>query len=100
METPLFQFSPFVRKQFEINPELIKLLRLDTFDLNKDWVDYQNKHPQLDVFSLSRKYRKSRLALIAARDDAGQSDSYLTTLQLTSQLALLLVQNVYQNCKI
>ena len=100
METPLFQLSPFVKKQFELNPELFELLNTSDFDLSKDWGQYQNTHDQLDIFSLSRKYRKSRLALIAAREDHNKTDSYLTTLEQTSQLACLLVQHIYQICNL
>jgi glutamate-ammonia-ligase adenylyltransferase len=100
LETPLFQLSPFIQKQFSQFPALYKLLKLNNFNLKLDWQNYHYKNSHQNIFCLTRNYRKSRLALIAAREDVGKSDSYITTLKLTSQLASLLVQYTYQYCKI
>ncbi|VAW34547.1 Glutamate-ammonia-ligase adenylyltransferase, partial [hydrothermal vent metagenome] len=48
---------------------------------------------QLDIFALPRKYRQSRLAVIATRDLA--SNNHIQTLQQTSQLARLLINFAY-----
>ena len=92
----IFQLSPFVENQFEHSPELNELISGE-FDLLTDWNNYQSKNPHLDIFALLRKYRQTRLALIAARDlENTKFIDHIQTLKKTSQLAKLLITQAYQ----
>ena len=92
----IFKLSPFVDKQFKKSPELQPLVTGD-FDLETDWQTYKNDNPHLDIFSLPRIYRQSRLALIAARDiEYKKPQDHITTLKLTSQLARMMIQFAYE----
>jgi glutamate-ammonia-ligase adenylyltransferase len=92
----ILNLSPYVKNQFEQNPYLYDLVA-NKFDLQSDWVDFQNKNPHLDIFALPRKYRQTRLALIAAQDSLTQKpQEHIYTLKQTSQLAKLLITYAYQ----
>jgi len=92
----IFKLSPFVEKQFKQSPELFDLISGD-FDLEKDWSEYKKHHSHLDIFSLPRIYRQSRLALIAARDIENNTlDNHIKTLNQTSLLARLMIQFAYE----
>ena len=93
----IFNLSPFVENQFRQSPDLNKLLPCD-FDLATDWKNFKNTHKHLDLFALSRKYRQSRLALIAARDlDSNNPEEHIQTLKQTSQLAKLMITFAYKS---
>ncbi len=92
----IFNLSPYVKNQFEQNLHLYDLVA-NTLDLQSDWIDFQNKNPHLDIFALIRKYRQTRLALIAAQDSLTQiPQDHIHTLKQTSQLANLLITYAYQ----
>ncbi|MFK8013725.1 MAG: hypothetical protein AB8B80_16920 [Marinicellaceae bacterium] len=92
----IFKLSPFVEKQFKQSPDLSDLMAGD-FDLEKDWVEFKKKNSHLDIFSLPRAYRQSRLALIAAKDSLFENPTdHRITLKLTSQLARLMIQYAYE----
>ncbi|VAW41912.1 hypothetical protein MNBD_GAMMA01-669, partial [hydrothermal vent metagenome] len=80
----IFRLSPFIASQFKQSPELRRLLAGE-LDLISDWDSFKQQNVQLDIFALPRKYRQSRLAVIATRDLA--SNNHIQTLQQTSQLA-------------
>lgn len=91
----IFKLSPFVENQFKQTPELDKLISGD-FDLTTDWQHFKQKHKRLDIFALLRKYRQTRLALIATRDLQNKlPKDHLQTLKQTSQLAKLLITHAY-----
>lgn len=91
----IFELSPFVCKQFNQFPEL-KTLVSGELDLDKDWNSFKKQNAHLDVFSLPRLYRQSRLALIATRDIQSINPiDHIHTLKLTSQLAKLMIQFAY-----
>ncbi len=92
----IFNLSPFVENQFKQSPALTQLIVGD-LDLATDWSDYKIQHPHLDIFALPRKYRQSRLALIAARDlERTNPESHIHTLKQTSQLAKLMIEFAYE----
>jgi len=92
----IFKLSPFVEKQFKQSPELNHLLS-SNFDLNQDWLDYKNHNPHLDIFSMLRKYRQSRLALIASKDLNYQNPTdHIKTLKKVSALAKLMIECAYE----
>lgn len=88
----IFQLSPFVENQFNSYPELRNMLG-EVPDLQSDWQDFRFKSPHSDIFSVLRKYRRSRLALIAAQDL--QHNDLLKTLHNTSLLARILIRHAY-----
>lgn len=91
----IFKLSPFIQNQFKKHPELTVLIPGE-LDLNIDWEKYQNNHGNLDIFSLLRQYRQSRLALIATRDLTFEKpEDHRITLKLTSQLATILITHAY-----
>ncbi len=91
----IFKLSPFVDSQFNRQPELFELLDAE-LDLTCDWKAFQTQFAHLDIFSQLRKYRQSRLALIAAQDSQYQSlEQHRKTLNLTSQLARLMITAAY-----
>lgn len=91
----IFTLSPFVENQFKQSPELNDLISGD-FDLISDWKEYKNQNLRLDIFALPRKYRQSRLALIAARDlESNNPADHIQTLKQTSQLAKLMIEFAY-----
>lgn len=95
----IFKLSPFVKNQFNQSPELKELLTND-FNLETDWQKFQKNHQHLDVFSLLRKYRQSRLALIAARDlENNQANAHIQTLEYTSRLAQLVIASAYNTAR-
>ena len=89
----IFNLSPFVKIQFEIYPALHEMSD-NELDLQSDWELFQLQNSNLDVFSLLRNYRQSRLALIATQDL--KHFDLLKTLRLTSQLARLLIRKAYE----
>ncbi len=92
----IFNLSPFVKNQFEQNPHLYDLCN-KPLNLPSDWIDFQNKNSHLDIFALARKYRQSRLALIAAQDSLTLNpQDHIHTLKQTSALANLLITYAYQ----
>jgi glutamate-ammonia-ligase adenylyltransferase len=92
----IFKLSPFVKNQFDQSPEL-KKLQTGYFNLEIDWQQFQQIQQHLDVFSLLRKYRQSRLALIAARDlENHEAVSHIDTLKQISQLAQLMIEFAYK----
>lgn len=96
MNKQIFKLSPFVTRQFKLTSELTELCKGE-LNLISDWELYKTQNKYLDFFSLLRKYRQSRLALIAVRDSNNQDpENHLTTLKLTSQLAKLLIDQAYQ----
>jgi glutamate-ammonia-ligase adenylyltransferase len=91
----LFSLSPFVENQFKLSPELHELVN-DKIDLPLDWESYKKNNNNLDVFSLLRKYRQSRLALIACKDlNYDLPEQHIHTLKLTSQLAKICITHAY-----
>ncbi len=92
----IFDLSPYVKNQFEQNSHLYDLVE-NKLDLQSDWLDFQNKNPHLDIFALPRKYRQTRLALIAAQDSLTLNpQDHIHTLKQTSTLAKLLISYAYQ----
>lgn len=92
----IFNLSPFVKAQFAQSDELKDYLTHD-FNLESDWQQFQQNYQHLDSFALLRKYRQSRLALIAAKDSLNlQAENHLQTLKQTSQLAKLMIQHAYK----
>ena len=89
----IFNLSPFVKNQFEKYPALHEMSD-NKLDLQSDWELFQLQNAHLDIFSLLRNYRQSRLALIAVQDL--KHFDLLKTLRLTSQLARLLIRKVYE----
>ncbi len=90
----IFKLSPFVKNQFKQSPELNQWVAAD-LDLISDWKNYQSQYSHLDVFALTRKYRQTRLALIATRDlENSNPESHIKTLKQTSQLAKLMIEFV------
>ncbi|MCF6318157.1 MAG: hypothetical protein L3J83_02595 [Proteobacteria bacterium] len=88
----IFKLSPFVKNQFKQSPELNELM-LGDLDLASDWKNYQRQYSHLDVFALTRKYRQTRLALIATKDLENSSpENHIKTLKQTSQLAKLMIE--------
>ena len=91
----IFKLSPFVENQFKKTPEL-KALISDNFDLDDDWTYYKQSNTTLDIFSLLRTYRQSRLALIATRDlTYTKPEQHIKTLKQTSRLAKILISHAY-----
>ena len=91
----ILNLSPFVKNQFSKNPQLIELVD-DRLNLSKDWGDFQKEHHHLNIFTLLRKYRQSRLALIAAQDSLNNNPKdHIYTLKQTSSLAKLLINHAY-----
>jgi len=91
----IFELSPFVENQFKKSPELFQLITGD-LDLATDWAEFQIQHSFCDIFSLPRKYRQSRLALIATRDlEYTKPEAHIHTLKQTSQLAKLMIEFAY-----
>jgi glutamate-ammonia-ligase adenylyltransferase len=87
--------SPFVNKQFKQTPELINLTS-KKLDLTQDWLKFKESNSFLDIFTLLRKYRQSRLALIAAQDlNTKQPEETIYTLKQTSQLAKICITHAY-----
>ena len=92
----IFKLSPFVEKQFTQFPELKTMIDED-LNLEIDWQEYKLQNSHLDIFSLPRLYRQSRLALIAAKDcQYYNPKEHRITLKLTSQLAQLMIQFAYE----
>ncbi len=92
----IFKLSPFVKNQFKQSPELSQLISGD-WDLETDWQSYKQSNKHLDVFALLRKYRQSRLALIAARDlEFKHAKDHIHTLKQISQLSKLLIAHAYE----
>ncbi|MBL4660684.1 MAG: hypothetical protein JKY19_10025 [Alcanivoracaceae bacterium] len=93
----IFTLSPFVENQFKQSPDLTRLTSGD-FNLTTDWKDFKDTHKHLDLFALSRKYRQSRLALIASRDlKTNNPEDHIQTLKQTSQLAKLMITFAYKS---
>jgi len=92
----IFNLSPYVKNQFKQNPHLYDLVE-NKLDLQSNWINFQDKNPHLDMFALPRKYRQTRLALIAAQDSLTLNPhDHIHTLNQTSQLAKLLITYAYQ----
>ena len=88
----IFELSPFVKNQFDKYPAL-NGMSSNELNLQSDWDDFQRQNTHLDIFSLLRNYRQSRLALIAVQDL--KHFDLLKTLKLASQLARLLIRKAY-----
>ena len=93
----IFNLSPFVKHQFTQYPLLVELLDVN-LDITNDWLTFQNNHSNLDAFAITRKYRQSRLALIAAKDSLESiPQNHINTLKQISTLAKTLISFAYQH---
>ncbi len=98
-----YLFSPFARAQYTRHRDRFQaVLAAGELNLKQDWPAFRQRHANIDIFSLLRRYRQSRLAMLGVLDlqqGANWARCHRHTMAQVSQLADRLIEAAWEESR-